>query len=400
MSSPIWNPAPIPFRKADDTPAASALAFFFDSGTDTPMVTFLDSQRSIPHTHPVVANGAGIFSPIYLTPGDDYKVRVEEALGAILFEADGIANPAENTGEGLVVTSDQISMTGDVIWNAASGVRSGWVRANGQTIGSSGSGAVERANDDCAALFAFLWNNFPNASCPVSTGRGANPEADFAAGKTLGVLNMRGRGMVGADTMGAVALNLIQKTTTITTTNASAASTVASAVGLCVGMAIVSTNVPAGTTITNIIGTAVTLSANATATASGTAARFSIFADAQVGGSIGGENTHTPLDIEVGAHIHTASAVSTVTDPTHFHNVTTDADTSNLLVGRETAGTGSATYDLTSGASNDAISVTALAAAKATGVTVGTTVSVASSGSGVPSNQWHPSMVGTYYLKL
>lgn len=82
------------------------------------------------------------------------------------------------------------------------GTRAGWTRANGRTIGSASSGATERANADASALFAYLWNNFSDTVCPVSTGRGANAAADFAANKTITLLDWRGYVPGGLDDMG------------------------------------------------------------------------------------------------------------------------------------------------------------------------------------------------------
>lgn len=65
----------------------------------------------------------------------------------------------------------------------------GWVRLRGRTIGSAQSGATERANSDCHALFVQLWNACDNTICPVLGGRGANAEADWAANKELTLPN-------------------------------------------------------------------------------------------------------------------------------------------------------------------------------------------------------------------
>jgi microcystin-dependent protein len=121
---------------------------------------------------------------------------------------------------------------------------------------------------------------------------------------TFNLPDLRGRVPVGLDNMGGSAANRIQRTTTISTTNASATATPASMTGLAVGMKIVSANVPAGTTISAIGSTTITMSANATATASGTAARFSLMDDAQVLGKTGGTDTHTLITNELAAHSH------------------------------------------------------------------------------------------------
>lgn len=63
----------------------------------------------------------------------------------------------------------------------------------GGTIGDASSGASVRANADQENLFTFLWNNLADTQAPVSTGRGANAAADFAAHKTITLPDMRGK---------------------------------------------------------------------------------------------------------------------------------------------------------------------------------------------------------------
>jgi microcystin-dependent protein len=79
---------------------------------------------------------------------------------------------------------------------------SGYVRANGRTIGNASSGASERANADTAALYSLLWDSYSDTVCPVSSGRGANAAADYAANKTIGLPDLRGRALFGLDDMG------------------------------------------------------------------------------------------------------------------------------------------------------------------------------------------------------
>jgi hypothetical protein len=78
----------------------------------------------------------------------------------------------------------------------------GWVFASGRTIGNAASGATERANADCEALFIALWNAYPNTILAVSGGRGASAAADWAANKTIALIDKRGRVSVGKDDMG------------------------------------------------------------------------------------------------------------------------------------------------------------------------------------------------------
>lgn len=89
--------------------------------------------------------------------------------------------------------------TGDVKLTYKTVADSGWVMITDGTIGSATSGATY-ANANAAALYAVLWNNISNTFAPVSTGRGANAAADFAANKTLAVPKLLGRalGIAGA----------------------------------------------------------------------------------------------------------------------------------------------------------------------------------------------------------
>lgn len=81
----------------------------------------------------------------------------------------------------------------------------GWVLADGRTIGNAASSATNRANDDTAALFTVLWTSLSNTIAPVSGGRGASAAADFAANKTLTLPDCRGRVPAFKDDMGGSA---------------------------------------------------------------------------------------------------------------------------------------------------------------------------------------------------
>lgn len=92
--------------------------------------------------------------------------------------------------------------TGDVKWRPTVESLNGWIVANGLTIGNAASLATGLASATALALFTWLWLNFNNTQCPVSGGRGANPALDFAANKTIQLLDFRGLGIFGMDTMG------------------------------------------------------------------------------------------------------------------------------------------------------------------------------------------------------
>lgn len=78
----------------------------------------------------------------------------------------------------------------------------GWITADDGSIGGSGSGATNRANQDTFCLYKTLWDTVSDTYAPVSTGRGASAVADFSAGKTLTLPLSLGR-LVGAAGAGA-----------------------------------------------------------------------------------------------------------------------------------------------------------------------------------------------------
>ena len=80
---------------------------------------------------------------------------------------------------------------------ARSTAPTGWLAANGSTIGSASSNATN-ASADYAALFAVLWDNWSNTNLPIldsagaASTRGASASADFAANKRLPLPDLRG----------------------------------------------------------------------------------------------------------------------------------------------------------------------------------------------------------------
>lgn len=61
-----------------------ARATFYNSGTTTPRTVYSDPDCQFPHTQPVVADGAGVFPPIYDDSQSDLRVSVTDASGAML----------------------------------------------------------------------------------------------------------------------------------------------------------------------------------------------------------------------------------------------------------------------------------------------------------------------------
>jgi len=97
---------------------------------------------------------------------------------------------------------------------ARSTAPTGWLAANGDTIGSAASNATN-ASADYSALFTVLWDNWTNTDLPILTSggsastRGADAATDFAANKRLPLPDLRGifvRGS-GSQTIGGIAYN-------------------------------------------------------------------------------------------------------------------------------------------------------------------------------------------------
>lgn len=187
---------------ANGNPLAGCKLYIYDTGTSTPVDTFQDYALGIEHTHPIVADSAGII-PMFWVADGTYRVRLQDADGNEIFDDDGIValGPSSGTGGGSSVDSNALFQTGDILWQPISGTRTGWVRNNARTIGSAASGATERANADCEALFLHLWNNYSNSLCPVGGGRGASAAADWAANKVIATLDMRSKTIFGLDDM-------------------------------------------------------------------------------------------------------------------------------------------------------------------------------------------------------
>lgn len=196
----LWPRSNISIFNSGGTRAAGAKIYFFDSGTTTPRVAYSDAALTTPRTNPVICDGYGRAPSIFLAFGD-YRERVQTSGGVTIWDTDNIPNAAPFTAS-QAVDPTTLLQTGQTVFEFIDGTRSGFVRANGRTIGSAASVANERANADAAALYTYLYNAIVDAACPVSGGRGANAASDFAANKTLTLPDLRGAAPIGLDTMG------------------------------------------------------------------------------------------------------------------------------------------------------------------------------------------------------
>lgn len=205
----MWSGSLVPWIDPNGAPYSGAKAYFFDAGTTTPRTVYRDGGLGVVHDHPVTANAAGMFPAIFLPQGD-YRLRIETSAGATVWDVDNIATPpASDDGGGGGGDTDPtlLNQTGMLTDRFGTGSMAGWVRAAGRSIGNASSGATERANADCAALFSYLWEQ--DSTLAVSGGRGANAASDFASNKRIDLPDLRLRARIGLADMGNTTSTLI-----------------------------------------------------------------------------------------------------------------------------------------------------------------------------------------------
>jgi hypothetical protein len=185
-------------------PLSAGKLYFFVAGTSTPQNAYQDVALTIPHANPMTLDSSGRISSFYLADGQ-IKIRLADKNGVDVIAVDNllVIGPSSGAGSPPSVDATTILATGDVKARYGTGTLSGFVRLNSRTIGSATSGATERANADCQALFEYLWTT--DANLAVSGGRGASANADWSANKTITLPDGRGRVLAALDDMGAAA---------------------------------------------------------------------------------------------------------------------------------------------------------------------------------------------------
>ncbi len=69
-------------------PSDGALLYIYEVGTTTPKTTYSDVEETIPHTHPVEADAAGVFPPVYLS--GFYKEVLKDKNNVQISSVDGL----------------------------------------------------------------------------------------------------------------------------------------------------------------------------------------------------------------------------------------------------------------------------------------------------------------------
>jgi|GEM_PF-3621203 len=133
-----------------------AKAYFYQSGTTTPLDTYSDADLQTANTNPVIADAAGALGPIYLK-AQQYKVVVKDANDSTIKTIDNYSPIA--TGEQILWagtvggTADAVLLTTDPLINALRDGTRFWWRAL-----SSNTGAMT-VNVDGLGVKSLKWPN-------------------------------------------------------------------------------------------------------------------------------------------------------------------------------------------------------------------------------------------------
>lgn len=319
-------------------PLANAQLTVFNGGTLQLSAVYQDINLQLPAPNPMTADITGRLPLFYVADGV-YRTRLVDATGILIFDYLQIASigASSSGGGGTTVDPTTIFGTGDPLWRPIGGVRAGWVRMNALTIGSSTSGASERANADCQPLFLYLWGNYSNTQCPVVGGRGVSAAADWAANKQITLPDMRALAPFGKDGMGNTRANRI----------------------------------PDG----NVA--------------------FGLTGDSDFG--VGGEANHLLTVPEMPAHGHgvnDAGHSHGVNDPQHSHTIGGGGEAFLSIVGGGPTGSISGAGSVNNHHSTDS------AATGITIQNAGTGITIQNTGGGQSHNNMPPFALGTWYLKL
>ncbi len=370
-------------------PLAGGLLRFIQAGTTaTPQNAYQDAALTIVHPNPIVLDSAGRVPQFYLADGQ-IKILLTDRDGNTQVSADNILVVGPSSGGGGAgVDPTTVFSTGDV--KSAYGVSAltGWVRANGRTIGNTTSGATELASTTlAAALFVYLWNT--DSSLSVSTGRGASGAADFAASKTIDLPDFRGRVLAGFDSMGNSAAS--RMTTSMTGVGIGAVS-----VGIDT-RTILTAWLPAYTATGTFTGTGLsggTLNSGLLVSGtlnSGLLVSGTLNSGTLVGGTLNSGNAATP----VRQYTPTAGAGNDTTHLSVGNNAGADAGTFNTPVTGTVSGTVTGTV---SGTVTGTVSGTVTGTV--TGTPTGTITMNAQGGTSTPFSIVQPTIFVTHYLKL
>lgn len=187
-------------------PLSGGQLFIIQAGTvNTPQNPFQDTGLTLTLPNPMTLDAAGRIPQFFLADGQ-IKVRLQDVNGVVKFVQDNILvigpSAGGGGGGGGSVDPTTVMQTGDMKFRYDTAIIAGFVRANGNTIGSSSSGATELADPSAQPLFNHLWLKDPNLAVSPG-GRGVSAAADWVANKQIATPDWCGYGVGALDGMGA-----------------------------------------------------------------------------------------------------------------------------------------------------------------------------------------------------
>lgn len=187
----------------DGSIAAGCQATFFQAGTvATKQNVYADFGLTQALGNPLSCDQSGRLPMFWIADGLIHVRLTNSAGNPIVDTTMQVLGPSSGGGGGGGGTVDPTSImaTGDLKARYGTGPLSGFVRANGLTIGNASSGASERANADTQALFVYLCGT--DLNLVMTPARSGNCLSDFNANKQLATPDWRGRALAFLDDMG------------------------------------------------------------------------------------------------------------------------------------------------------------------------------------------------------
>lgn len=96
---------------ASGDPLSGAKAYFFESGTSTPVTVYSDAALSVAHPSPLVADSSGVFAPVFYGDASAVKVRVDTSGDVEVYTTDPVRRV---TGEGAAAASVSFAPTTEI----------------------------------------------------------------------------------------------------------------------------------------------------------------------------------------------------------------------------------------------------------------------------------------------
>lgn len=184
-------------------PLAGCLVYFYVAGTvASPQNSYSDFGLSL-NANPVLQCDQSGRVPMFWLADGLIHVRLTDSAGSPIIDTTmQVLGPSSGGGGGGGGTVDPTTVlsSGDLKVKYGTGPLSGFIRANGLTLGNATSGATERANTDTQALFIYLYG--VDSNLVVSGGRTGNALNDYNASKTITLPDWRGRAIAALDDMG------------------------------------------------------------------------------------------------------------------------------------------------------------------------------------------------------